>query len=134
DAPFHDLPQRRCEFPRFLRTDEARKCLLEHFVLAEPQQLGHGVVGLQDLAFEVRNEHGVRGIRDYDAGIKRGLSVWSLPNRHFRHLATPPCTRSPLLTAGDPLPKAVSQTCLSRALPKKWMMSGSPAVAAVYEV
>jgi len=42
--------------------------------------------------------------------------VWSLPNRHFRHLATPPCTRSPLLTAGDPLQKAARPELGTRVL------------------
>jgi len=39
--------------------DEAER-LLEHLVLAEPEQLGNRVVGLKDLAFEVGNEYGVR--------------------------------------------------------------------------
>src|SRR2546423_11094097 len=33
--------QRRPEFPAFLRTDEAGKGLLQHFVLTESEQLGN---------------------------------------------------------------------------------------------
>src|SRR5439155_14158899 len=40
-------------------------------MLAEPEQLGNRIVGLQDLPFNVRNEHGVRSVGDDDVGIQR---------------------------------------------------------------
>src|SRR3989475_6489225 len=51
--------------------DEARERLLEHLILAKPEQLGNRIVRLQDLAFEVGDEHGVRGVGDDDVGIQR---------------------------------------------------------------
>src|SRR6266852_5235358 len=65
------LAQRRRELPRFIGGDEARERLLEHLILAKPEQLGNRIVRLQDLAFEVGDEHGVRGVGDDDVGIQR---------------------------------------------------------------
>src|SRR3989454_6823704 len=59
----------------FLGADEARERLLEHLILAEPEQLGNRIVGLQDLAFEVGNEPRVRGVRDDDVGIQRAARL-----------------------------------------------------------
>src|SRR5205814_9901288 len=64
DAALDHFPQRRPEFPGFLRTDEAGQRLLQHFVLTESEQLGNGIVRLQNLAFEIGDEHWIRGVRD----------------------------------------------------------------------
>src|SRR5206468_6720320 len=40
DTSLDHFPQRRPEFPSFLRTDEARQGLLQYFILTEPEQLG----------------------------------------------------------------------------------------------
>src|SRR2546428_10323409 len=45
----------------------------EQLVLAKPEQLGHRVVGLQDLAFEVGDEHRVGRVLDQALGVGAGL-------------------------------------------------------------
>src|SRR3989442_956850 len=71
DTPFNHFAQRRRELPRFIGGDEARERLLEHLILTKPEQLGNRIVRLQDLAFEVGDEHGVRAVGDDDVGIHR---------------------------------------------------------------
>src|SRR5205807_1952839 len=66
DTTFDDLAQGRRKFPRLLLADEARQRLLDHLVAAEAQELRDGVVGLEDLALEVRDEHRVGGVLDDD--------------------------------------------------------------------
>src|SRR5213083_540627 len=56
--------ERGGELALLLRADEARERLLEQLVLAEAQQLGDGIVGLQDLALEVGDEHRVGRVFD----------------------------------------------------------------------
>ena len=65
----HHLAQRRGELARLLRADEARQRLLDQLVRAEAEQLGDGVVGLEDLAFQVRDEHRVGGVLDQALGV-----------------------------------------------------------------
>src|SRR5256714_7891920 len=71
DAVLDDLAEGGRELFRLLGTDEARERLLDDLVLAEAEQLGHGVVGLEDLALEVGDEHRVRRVRDDDVGDER---------------------------------------------------------------
>src|SRR5207249_600523 len=78
DPPRHDLPQRRRELPCLLGADEARERLLEELVRAEAEERRHRVVGLQDLPFEVRHEHRVRGVLDQALGV--GASLVELPH------------------------------------------------------
>src|SRR5438445_11104 len=73
DAPRYNFPQRRRELPGLLGADEARERLLEHLVLAEAEELGDGVVGLEDLPFEVGDEDGVRSVLDRAVGVGPGL-------------------------------------------------------------
>src|SRR5882724_11609202 len=73
DAPRYDFPQRRRELPGLLGADEARERLFEHLVLAEAEELGDGVVGLQDLALEVGDEHWVGGVLDQALRVGPGL-------------------------------------------------------------
>ena len=68
-----DFAQRRGELAGLLGADEAGQRLLEQLVRAEPEQLGDGVVGLQDLAFEVRDEHRVRRVLDQALGVGAGF-------------------------------------------------------------
>src|SRR5213078_1881785 len=63
------------ELPRFFGADEARQRLLEHLVLAKPEQLRNRIVGLQDLAFEVRDEDGVGGVGDDDVRIEGAVPL-----------------------------------------------------------
>ena len=71
DALLHDLAQGRGELARLLRADEPRQRLLDHLVGAEAEQLRDGVVGLEDLALQVRDEHRVRGVGDDDVRPER---------------------------------------------------------------
>src|SRR5258705_1035381 len=57
------------EFAGLFGADEARERLLEHLVLAEAQELGDGVVGLQDLALEVGHEHRTGGVLAQTLGV-----------------------------------------------------------------
>src|SRR5213593_4068100 len=75
-AALHDLAQRGGELPCLLRADEARERLLEHLVLAEAEELRDRVVGLEDLALEVRDEHRVRGV--LDQALRVGASLVQL--------------------------------------------------------
>src|SRR5438132_840207 len=73
DTPRDDLAESGRELPGLLGADEARERLLEHFVLAEAEELGDGVVGLEDLPLEVGDEDGVRGVLDQALGVGPGL-------------------------------------------------------------
>ena len=53
--------------------DEARQRLLEQLVRAEAEQLGDRVVGLEDLALEVGDEHRVGRVLDQALGVGAGL-------------------------------------------------------------
>src|SRR5437016_5497395 len=53
-----------------VQADEAGQRLLEDFVLAEPQELGDRLVGDEDLALEVGNEHRVRSIGDDEVSVE----------------------------------------------------------------
>src|SRR2546426_6427210 len=55
---------------RLVQADEAGQRLLQHFVLAEPQELGDRLVGDEDLALEVGNQHRVRSIGDDEVGVE----------------------------------------------------------------
>ena len=63
------LAQGRGELPRLLRADEPRQRLLDELVGAEAEQLGDGVVGLEDLALQVGDEHRVGGVLDQALGV-----------------------------------------------------------------
>src|SRR5207247_286103 len=63
------LSQRRGEFARLFRADEPRQRLLYQFVWSKAQQLGDRIVGLQDLALEVRDEDRIRRILDQALGV-----------------------------------------------------------------
>src|SRR5262245_47287763 len=66
DAALDDLAQGGRELARLLGADEARQRLLDDLVLAEAEELRDRVVRLEDLALEVGDEHGVRGVLDDD--------------------------------------------------------------------
>src|SRR3989454_140151 len=72
-APCHHLAQCGGELPCLLRADEALERLLEDLVRPEAQQRGHRVVGLEDFALEVRDEHRVRGVLDQALRVRAGL-------------------------------------------------------------
>ena len=69
DALRDDLAQGGGELARLLRADEPRQRLLDHLVGAEAEQLRDGVVGLEDLALQVRDEHRVGGVLDQALGV-----------------------------------------------------------------
>src|SRR5437867_5888698 len=73
DAEIDDLAQGGGELPGLLGADEARERLLEELVRAEAEERGHRVVGLQDLALEVGDEHGVGRVLDQALGVGAGL-------------------------------------------------------------
>src|SRR5438093_4545344 len=68
-----DLAKGGRELARLFRADEARERLLDDLVLPKAQQLGNGVVGLDDLALEVGDEDRVRGVVDQTLGVRAGL-------------------------------------------------------------
>ena len=49
--------------------DEPRQRLLDQLVRAEAEELRDGVVGLEDLAFQVGDEHRVGGVLDQALGV-----------------------------------------------------------------
>src|SRR2546422_728112 len=61
------------ELPSLRGADEARERLFEHLVLAEAEELGDGVVGLEDLALEVGDEDRIRGVLDEALSVGPGL-------------------------------------------------------------
>src|SRR5207249_4661843 len=63
------FPQRGRELARLLRADEARERLLDQLVLPEAEELGDRIVGLQDLALEVGDEHRVGRVLDQALGV-----------------------------------------------------------------
>ena len=69
DALLDDLAQGGGELARLLRADEPRERLLDHLVRAEAEELGDGVVGLEDLALQVGDEHRVGGVLDQALGV-----------------------------------------------------------------
>src|SRR2546428_786592 len=73
DAARDDLAEGGGELTGLLGADEARERLLQHLVGAEAEELGDGVVGLEDLALEVGDEHGVGGVLDEALGVGPGL-------------------------------------------------------------
>src|SRR5437762_1171311 len=73
DAALDHLAEGGGELPGLLGADEARERLLEELVGAEAEERGHRVVGLQDLALEIGDEYGVRGILDQALGVGPGL-------------------------------------------------------------
>src|SRR5438552_4149206 len=75
DTALHDLPQGRQELPSLIGRDDARERLLDQLVRPEAQEGEDGVVGLQDLALEIRDEHGVRRILDQALGVGPSLAV-----------------------------------------------------------
>src|SRR3989454_4894702 len=69
DPALDDLAQGGRELACLLGADEAGQRLLEQLVGAEAEQRGHRVVGLQDLALEVRDEDRAGG------GLNEALDV-----------------------------------------------------------
>ena len=70
DAALDDLAEGAHQLARLVQADEAGQRLLQHFVLAEPQELGDRLVGDEDLALEVGNEHRVRSIGDDEVCVE----------------------------------------------------------------
>src|SRR5256886_8510880 len=70
DAALDDLAEGAHQLARLVQADEAGQRLLEPFVLAEPQELGDGVVGDEDLALEVGNEYRVRSNGDDEVRVE----------------------------------------------------------------
>src|SRR2546428_758583 len=70
---FDDLAQRGQELAGFFGRDDARERLLDQLVRAEAQQGEDRVVGLEDFALEVRDEHRVRGVFDQALRVRAGL-------------------------------------------------------------
>src|SRR5207249_11437977 len=62
--------------------DEARERLFEHFVLAEAEELGNGVVGLEDLPFEIGDEDRVGGVLDEALGVGSDRKSTRLNSSH----------------------------------------------------
>src|SRR5204862_7851770 len=61
------------ELARLVLADEARERLLDDLVPAEAEEFGDGVVGLEDLALEVGDEHRVWRVLDQRLGVGAGL-------------------------------------------------------------
>ena len=70
DAALDDLAEGAHQLARLVQSDEAGQRLLEHFVLVEPQEVGDGLVGKEDFALEVGDEHRVRRIGDDEVGVE----------------------------------------------------------------
>src|SRR5207302_403918 len=68
-----DLAEGGGELARFLGADEAGERLLEQLVRTEAEEREDGVIGLQDLALEIGDEHGVRRVLDEALGVGAGL-------------------------------------------------------------
>src|SRR4030095_14848935 len=64
----HHLTECGGELTSLFGANEARKGLLENFILSEPPQMRDGVVRLQDFPLEVGDEDRVRRICDDDIG------------------------------------------------------------------
>jgi hypothetical protein len=75
DAAFDNFAQCGRELASFFGADEARQRLLEHLVLAKPEQLRNRVVSLQDFAFEVGDEDGVGGVGDDNVSIEGAVPL-----------------------------------------------------------
>src|SRR5439155_24221686 len=73
DAALDDLAQGGRELPRLLGADDARERLLDQLVRAEAEQAGDGVVGLEYLPLEVRDEHRVGRVLDEARGRRSVL-------------------------------------------------------------
>src|SRR5260221_3907562 len=66
---FYVLMRRPARPTLFTATTVFRSRLLDHLVLAEAEQLRDRVVGLEDFALQVRDEHRVRGVFDQALGV-----------------------------------------------------------------
>src|SRR2546425_1135525 len=73
DAALDDFAQGGGELPGLLGADEARERLLDQLVGTEAEQAEDRVVGLEDLAFQVRDEDGVGSVLDEALGVGAGL-------------------------------------------------------------
>src|SRR3989454_9153879 len=80
---------------RLVQADEAGQRLLQHFVLAEPQELGDRLVGDEDLALEVGNEHRVRSIGDDEVCVETIHRENLFRRRAFGRAAPAPPPRPP---------------------------------------
>jgi hypothetical protein len=72
-AALDDLPQGRDELARFLRTEKAGQGLLDDLILTKAQQVGHGVIGLEDFALKVGDENRIRRVPDQALGVATRL-------------------------------------------------------------
>ena len=70
DAALDDLAEGAHQLARLVQGDEAGQRLLEHFVLVEPQEVGDGLLGKEDFAVEVGDEHRVRRVGDDEVGVE----------------------------------------------------------------
>src|SRR2546430_17675258 len=70
-----------------------RSTLFPYTTLFRSQELGDGIVGLEDLALEVGDEDRVRGVGDDDVGIERpapfGAPAVTLDHVRLRHAFRP---------------------------------------------
>src|SRR5439155_563667 len=107
DVPRHNFPQRLRELPCLLGADESRQRLLKELVWTETEECGDGVVGLQDLSLEIRNEHGVRRVLDQSLGVGMRLvqpTHVSLPSTQLDGSAVWVTQRRSVKGRGDNLP------------------------------
>src|SRR2546430_379505 len=79
---FDNFAQCSRELPRFFGADEARQRLLEHLVLAKPEQLRNRVVGLQDFAFEVGDEEDRKSTRLNSSHSQISYAVFCLKKKN----------------------------------------------------
>ena len=70
DAVLDDLAKGDHQLARLVQADEAGERLLQDLVLAEPQEFGDRLVREKDLALEVGNEDGIRGVGDDQVGVQ----------------------------------------------------------------
>jgi hypothetical protein len=136
-AAFHDLAQRRGELAGFLGADEPGQRLLEHLILPEAEELRNRVVGLQNLPFQVGDEHRVRGVFDEALGIGPGFvqlpHVAENPDRPD-HLAVGIPKRRGIERRGNDLPRGAAgvQAGVANAAPLDHLAKGRRELAGLF--
>src|SRR5947199_269954 len=118
DAARDDLAEGGGELAGLLGTDEARQRLLEQLVLPEPEELGNRIVGLKNLAFEVGNEHRVRGVGDDDVRIQRAAPSAApavIPDHARLRIESRPSSHLALLHGGARRGRSTSVPSRSRS-------------------
>src|SRR5216684_3855553 len=75
DTALDHLAQGSGKLSCLFGADKARERLLQHLVGAKAQQFVDRIVGRENLAFQVRDEHRVRRVLDDDIGVERTMRL-----------------------------------------------------------